>query len=159
MLWRGTAASAVILHPSGYRISAASATDGEFEVGQAYPDSGGQAHAMLWKGTAASAIDLHPSGSQGSFAVGVRGGRQVGYVTTSEGKSHATVWSGTAASASDLHASLAGLTVGGVPLNLTSSIAHGIDANGNIVGEGQVNVTVDGSASFRQYAILWKKNP
>ena len=159
MLWRGTAASAVNLHPSGYRSSVAVAADGEFQAGHAFLDSGGQAHAMLWKGTAASAIDLHPSGFQGSYAHGARGSRQVGYATTSDGKFHAMVWSGTAASASDLHAALAGLTLGGVPLNLTGSVASGIDANGNIVGRGSVNVTVGGATSIKYYAILWKKNP
>ncbi len=100
MLWTGTAASAVDLNPVGYDVSAAYATDGTFQAGQA--TSGGVIHAMRWTGNAGSAVDLNPVGYDTSHAYGAWNGRQVGLGTVA-GVDHALLWSGTAASAIDLN--------------------------------------------------------
>jgi hypothetical protein len=82
-------------------------------------------HALLWTGSADSVVDLNPSGFTASEAYGVSGGQQVG-VGTIGGQEHALLWMGSADSVVDLHTFL--------PPQFTSSIAHGIDADGNIVG-------------------------
>jgi hypothetical protein len=73
-------------------------------------------------------VDLRPSGFTSSEALGVSGGQQVGYgygeITV--GYDHALLWTGSADSVVDLHTFL--------PPEFTTSFAHGIDADGNIVG-------------------------
>jgi hypothetical protein len=58
LLWNGTAASVVDLHPAGFSDSNATAVSGAGQVGYGYSE--GSNHAFLWSGTAASALDLHP---------------------------------------------------------------------------------------------------
>jgi hypothetical protein len=112
MVWSGTAASAVDLHPtnlSGYLISTAFGADGANQVGYASAADNID-HAMLWSGTANSTVDLQPTtfGSSyfASIAYGVSGNQQVGvtygrypYIDPNIA---ATLWTGTAASAIDL---------------------------------------------------------
>lgn len=135
LLWTGTAASAVDLHPStGFSTTGALAVSGGQQVGEGF--IGSNAHALLWKGSAQSVVDLNPSGFFDSHALGVAAGRQVGYGAMSgSGGTHALLWTGTAESVVDLHAFL--------PPGFTTSRANGIDASGNIIG------TADG------HAILW----
>lgn len=109
-LWRGSAQSAVDLHPSGIGCerSYAHNTDGNRQVGNGYfPTSSNTApyRALLWSGTAASVVVLHPAGYTHSFAEGVGGGEQVGYAfnTNGDGYSRAMLWRGTAQSAVQLH--------------------------------------------------------
>ncbi len=100
MLWTGSASSYVDLNPAGHDASAAYATDGFYQAGQAA--AGGIIHATLWSGTAASAIDLNPAGYDSSHAYGAWNGRQVGLGSIG-GFDHALLWSGTAASVVDLN--------------------------------------------------------
>jgi hypothetical protein len=82
LLWSGTAASMVDLHPvSGFEDSWAADTDGTHQVGYATslgPNAG--YHASLWSGTAASLVDLHPAGGffLNSSAIGLSSNQQVG---------------------------------------------------------------------------------
>jgi uncharacterized membrane protein len=60
MLWKGTAASAVDLNPSGSEASEANGVSAAGQVGDYDgPATGGSDHAVLWQDTAASALDLH----------------------------------------------------------------------------------------------------
>lgn len=136
LLWRGTGASVVDLHPAtGYFSTNAFAVSGGQQVGEGF--IGSNAHALLWMGSAQSVVDLNPSGFFDSHALGVAAGRQVGYgVMSGTGATHALLWNGgTADSVVDLHAFL--------PAGFAHSEAHGIDASGNIIG------AADG------HAILW----
>ena len=124
LLWTGSADSVVDLHPSGFTDSVAVGISGDQQVG--YGRTGGQFHALLWTGSADSVIDVHPEGFTSSLAQGVSGGQQVGYGYLPDGRHHALLWTGSADSVVDLHTFL--------PPQFTSSIARGIDADGNIVG-------------------------
>jgi hypothetical protein len=100
----------------------------------------------LWSGTAASFVDLNPAGFTFSAGHGVFGNVQVG---NGEGlatgnRSHALLWSGTAGSWQDLHQYLASSGI-----NFNSSVALGIDSNGNIIGSARV------LNDEHSYAILW----
>lgn len=138
LLWTGTAASVVDLHPAGFTSSYASGVSGGQQVGWGiYPD--GDDHALLWMGSAASAVDLHPVGFSQSWALGVGGGQQAGYGVATEGNNHALLWTRSAASALDLH-----------PAGFTSSVANG--ANGlQQVGYG---FYTDGT----QHALVWTES-
>jgi hypothetical protein len=143
LLWSGTAASAVNLHPAGYDASAAYGVSGAYQVGDGFsPTSGGFSHALLWNGSAASAVDLHPAGFDSSGAAAVSGAYQVGSgILTSSGARHALVWNGTAASAVDLHPLLSSIG------SYLGSHGYGIAEDGSIVG-----FAYDGN---REYAVLW----
>jgi hypothetical protein len=141
LLWSGSANSVVDLHPGSEECfsEAHGVSDGQ-QVG--YVRCGAAGRAALWTGSAESVIDLHPRGFDTSQASAVAAGRQVGYGSTSrqfEGYGstlvHALLWSGTADSVVDLHTFL--------PAGFRNSLAHGIDASGNIIGQA------DG------HAILW----
>jgi hypothetical protein len=92
-----------------------------------------------------TAIDLNPSGFTVSRAYGVDGGQQVGWGRgpATGGNAHALLWSGDAASVVDLHTFL--------PPGFNSSVAYGIDFDGNIVGWASGPATGDNS-----HAILWQ---
>ncbi len=131
LLWTGSAASAVDLHPTnlpGIVSSEALATDGLQQVGWGAPYLT-PGHAFLWSGTANSVVDLNPPGFYGSDAYGVRNGKQVGYALATDGTDyhqHALLWTGTAASAVDLHLLL--------PSSFESSRAYSIDDAGDVFG-------------------------
>ena len=57
LLWSGSAASMVDLHPAGFSHSFVRGLNGSRQVGFGY--IGTTYHALVWSGTAASAIDLH----------------------------------------------------------------------------------------------------
>ena len=103
MLFSGSAASAVDLHPAGFAKSSASGTNGAIQVGVGYTSTTGieGVHALMWRGTASSVVDLHPVGFRDSYAADAAGDEQVGgyYVT----HYHAALWHGTASSKIDLH--------------------------------------------------------
>jgi len=122
LMWTGTQASMVDMHPAGYDVSAGYATDGTMQAGQAAV--GGVIHAMAWSGTAASAVDLMPAGATESHAYGASAGRQSG-VATFGGIEHGMLWSGSAASAVDLNGTL------------VSSLVNGMDAT-HQVGAGEL---------------------
>jgi hypothetical protein len=95
MLWSGTAASFIDLHPtSGFTGSSAFGTDGTRQVGVGV--TGGVDHALLWSGSAASVVDLHSvlptmmfSSSQ---AHAIDGNSVYGYAQDTSGTYHAIAW-------------------------------------------------------------------
>jgi hypothetical protein len=107
LLWSGTAASVVDLHPAGFKTSTGSAIAGNVQggAGQLTVTTEGN-HALLWRGTAASVVDLHPSGYYNTYVSGVTasGDLQFGSgILTRGGYNHALLWRGTAASVVDLN--------------------------------------------------------
>lgn len=139
LLWRGSAASVIDLHPPGFTYSWAYGVSGGRQVGVGSNTSWANEHALLWHGSAASVVDLHPRGFVISSANATNGHEQVGI-----GDGHALLWRGSAVGVVDLHAFL--------PPGFADSNASGIDAAVDIVG----------SASAGRYspahAILWKRN-
>ncbi len=134
MLWTGTAASMVDLNPPGYDVSAAYATDGEFQAGQA--TAGGIIHAMLWSGTAFSAVDLHPAGFDTSHIYGAVGGRQIGLASVGS-VDHAILWTATPESAIDLNGAF------------DSTEAYGMDAN------YQAGAAYSAASGNLSHAVIW----
>jgi hypothetical protein len=141
MLWTGSAASAVDLHPPGYSSSYAYGVSGGQQVGEG--TVGGLRHALLWTGSAQSVVDLHPKGFRETVAVAVAAGWQVGWGVADDGSRHALLWNGTADSVVDLHLVL--------PAGFTASEAAGIDSSGNVIGTANGPAIVTG----RGQAILW----
>jgi hypothetical protein len=139
-LWKGSAASAVDLNPTGVQFSIAYATDGKHQVGIA------DDHATLWTGSAASAVDLNPAGWASSAARAVLGSQEVGDGQRKANVfiSHALIWSGTAASVVDLHRFL--------PAGFTESFARAVDARGNVGGSAT-------DSAGTSHAILWQPIP
>jgi hypothetical protein len=139
VLWSGTAASVVDLHPSGFNESTAAAIVGNKQVGEASTTVAGVTHAMLWSGTAASAVDLHPTtGFTYTWALAMSSTTQAGYGggTATGNKDHALLWQGTAASKVDLH-----------PTGFTASYARGASSTIQ-VGWGTTAAAVD-------HALYW----
>ena len=155
MLWSGTAASAVDLHPRQFQniaASAAVAVRGSQQVG--YTTSAGLAairHAVLWNGTASSAVDLNPSGWAGSSATATNATQQVGNAFVSNTSPlHAAAWSGTPESSVDLQSLL--------PASYVWSDAYSIDPAGDMFGAVNDAVTA-GGPSGRYYAVEWLTHP
>ena len=148
MLWNGTALSYVDLHPAAWSTSFATGVSDNTQVGFVYGGNATPQHAALWKGSAASFVDLNPAGFSNTFASATAGGIQVGSGrgTATGSDEHALLWNGTAASVVDLHQFLSGFDV-----NLSSSIAKGVAADGTIVGYGR--------GPFIWYPIMWTPVP
>jgi hypothetical protein len=97
LLWGGTTAPPVDLHPSqfGFSDSEAIATNGSVEAGWMSGPSA-LAHAVVWNGTAASAVDLHtllPDGYTMSEAYGVDASGDVfGIARDLAGNWHSVEW-------------------------------------------------------------------
>lgn len=139
LLWSGSPESCVDLNPGGSTSSRGYGMDESNQVGVA------DNHAILWSGTAENYVDLHPSsGFSETTATNVSGGRQVG-VGAIPGGLHALLWSGTADSVVDLHSYL--------PPGYYQSIAWGISATGNIVGEAWI--TTGNSGDTEIHAVMW----
>ena len=118
LLWEGSAASYVDLHPSGYYHSWGKDISDGRQVGygrptsDSYVGSGSQYyHALLWQGTAESVVNLHPTGYGRSSAVAISGSQQVGSGEPLGGGVHALLWEGAAESFVDLHTPLTGYSV------------------------------------------------
>lgn len=95
VLWKGSAASMVILHPSWAEASSVWGAQGGRQVGGTYSPTRGT-RAALWHGSAASYVDLHallPSGFYASWAYGIDQdtGAIVGVATASSGM-YAVYW-------------------------------------------------------------------
>lgn len=106
VLWRGSAASMVDLHPRGFpEGSEALGVCGGQQVGAGFLDIDGNRilHALLWRGSVANVVDLHPRGFQQSVAVGTSGDQQVGDGDWGYLQPHALLWRGSAASVVDLN--------------------------------------------------------
>jgi hypothetical protein len=99
LMWRGSAASVVDLHPAGYETSRALDICGEVQVGYGVTSQPPiQTHALLWRGTAASVLNLNaflPQGFESAQGfgfdasgdvVGVAGGQASGW------RLHAFLW-------------------------------------------------------------------
>ena len=132
ILWTGTAASAVDLHPVGYVGSQALATNGTQQGGwvtNTLPPT--SQHAALWSGTPGTFVDLHPIGYNDSRITALTATQQVGDgwvgpMGAPGSVRHALVWSGTPDSVVDLNQFL--------PLGYLHAVATGVDALGNVVG-------------------------
>lgn len=142
VLWNGSAAGVVDLHPAGALNSSADATDVSQQVGTVLGN--GRYTAALWQGTAATYVNLNPLTNATSAAAGVYGGIQVGsYASSVNSASHAVLWHGTAQSAVDLSP----------PFSVTS-VATGI-SRGQIVG----HANFDRNSVYSSHAILWNAPP
>lgn len=150
LLWRGSSASVVGLHPHGFLSSTAQGTDGEEQVGYGSPEgvffpmsSTPVDHALLWHGGAASVVDLNPTGFLFSRASGVVGGEEVGYgvgQATGGVEDHALLWHGSPASGVDLH-----------PRGFSRSEAHSTNGEEQ-VGDGMP----EGDYFHSTHALLWR---
>jgi len=149
VLWSGSAASFVDLHPSALLGSGATCTTGLLQGGFGIlkAKTGGKVkttpplHALVWAGTAASYKDLNPANAAESKINGCADGQEVGYVMPlSPGFTHAAVWLGTSAAAVDLQ-----------PLTgFVSSIAFGAAA-GQQAGYGVTDASQGGAG----HALVW----
>jgi hypothetical protein len=105
VMWNGSAASAVSLHPSGAVQSQAVAAADGLEGGWVQFTSGGGQQAVIWAGSAQSLTNLHPGPSfTESQVLGMASGQQVGWAQTL-GHPHAALWRGNAATFMDLNPS------------------------------------------------------
>jgi uncharacterized repeat protein (TIGR03803 family) len=144
VLWPTPGTNVIDLHPSGYSVSSAVATDGRQEVGYAITNN--NPHAIIWSGGPSTAQDLNPSGNSQSYATAVASqpgstnSIAVGYAlpTTNASYYHAYAWpsNGTTNFPVSLH-----------PAGFLGSYAYGI-ASTNVVGYG---ITSTGA----QVALLW----
>jgi hypothetical protein len=145
LLWNGSPASVVDLHPSGFSATGAVAISpsGTQEVGEGWGGvtTDNNYHALLWSGSAASLVDLNPSGFTESHAYGTDGTHQVGkgFGPSTGNLFHALLWSGSGAGYFDLHSVL--------PASFTFSSAQAIDG-GKIYGFA-------GDAAGNYHAIVW----
>jgi hypothetical protein len=142
VIWRGTAASAVDLHPAvaGYDRSELTGVWNGQQCGVISGLGDATDHAGLWSGTAASFVDLHPAGYFSSQALGMGPGMQVGMAITSNFDNHAMLWRGTAASRVDLH-----------PVGYSGSRVYATDGTmQGGEGEGIFN------SRFETHALLWQ---
>ncbi|MEO8659690.1 MAG: hypothetical protein ABI693_14555, partial [Bryobacteraceae bacterium] len=134
LLWAGSAASVVDLHPYGFDASSATSTNGVQQAGWAYSSTavaGSYLHAMMWLGAAASAVDLHPAGYTDSRVNGMNSRTQVGDAwmglpNDNSSEHHALAWTGSALSVVDLNQFM--------PPGYKHAVATGIDNDGNISG-------------------------
>lgn len=100
LLWSGSAASVVDIHPAGFTDSQALGFSGDSQFGYGItPDPNSRTHALLWHGTAASVVDLHPAGFGSSRTFGGSATSQVGIGDGGQ----ALLWHGTAESVVSLH--------------------------------------------------------
>ena len=147
LLWNGTAASLVDLHPAaGFTNTEATGVSGNVQVGFGRGAATSHIdHALMWNGTAASVVDLTPSGFFETRAFGAAGGSQIGYGsgTPTGGNIHALVWHGTAASAVDLDPPGAAYE---------GSYGYGIDANSQVGAALKIAVNPNDNA---YHAFLW----
>jgi hypothetical protein len=139
VLWSGSAASYVSLHPgAGYTGSTARAVDGSTQAGGVFGSATGfQEHAVTWSGTPESMLDINPAGYFYSRINGAAGGKQVGYGNPGAGDV-ALLWSGTAASAVNLN-----------PSGFSQSQANGVG------GSQQVGFGSGTATSNKFHALLW----
>jgi len=142
LLWNGTAASAVDLHPSsgsGYFSTSILGMSETLQVGTG-SITGNLSHALKWTGTASSMVDLNPTGYEVSQATAVSGNSVVGWarVSAATQSNHAMLWLGAAANNVDLN-----------PTGYTFSQAEGVSSAGQ-VGYGKGSATGN-----NEHALLW----
>ena len=128
LIWSGTSHDAIDLTPPDVMGGLVLGMSGDQQTGHVILAER-TTHAMLWRGTAESAVNLHPlSGFFSTTAEDTNGRHQVGYGLgpATGGENHALLWSGTNVPL-DLH--------GFLPAGATSSVARGIDEQGNVVGQ------------------------
>lgn len=157
-LWTGTANSMVDLHPNGFDVSQAVATNGTTQVGTASVDVRlGEAHggvrvrydsAVIWHGTSES-VEFLPTPFTDTFAQAISGNTVVGYgqITTSRGvpiDDRAMLWDGPFNNLVMLHDVLG--------KGWTDSRATAIDADGNVAGWARFQNGVT-------HGILWVRTP
>jgi hypothetical protein len=134
LIWNGSIASQIDLHPPGFQGSVLYAMGAGQQVGEV--GNGTITHGALWGGTAASFVDLHPDGFNNSYLRGTDGLHQVG-----RADGHAGIWSGTAASFVDLN-----------PVGSAFSEALAVQGNKQL---GRANVP----STVNRHAYLWSGDP
>ncbi len=139
VMWAGTAASAVNLHPATATTSHLRAIAGTQQAGYAVTDN--SEHAVVWAGTAASFQDIHPDGSTESFLTATTGTQQAGRATFN-GHAHAGIWAGTKQSFVDLNPS--GASASYVAATTGAQQAGGATIN----GDSHAGTWVGTAASF-----------
>jgi uncharacterized membrane protein len=97
LLWHGTAASTVDLHPAAFSDSCARAAKGNVQVGYGHYTSTNALHALLWKGSAKTALDLQqylPSAftSSEAYAIDSAGAILGSAYSSTSGAWHAVMW-------------------------------------------------------------------
>jgi hypothetical protein len=148
LLWRGSPSNIVDLHPEGFCVSVALATNGGIQVGYGYLTSArapnprvAARRALKWAGSASSVVDLDPTGFwEQSQALGVSGDQIVGMGQKTEGTgqpSHALLW--TSGGLVDLH-----------PSRFTMSQALATDGSQQVGFGGPI-----GGNSSNYHALLW----
>ncbi|MCE9558485.1 MAG: PEP-CTERM sorting domain-containing protein [Armatimonadetes bacterium] len=188
-LWRGTAASAVLLDGGAFEDSRVQGVSEEAQVGWARRSNSNN-HATLWRGTWMSSVDLHPESYLYSYAYGVSGAAQVGYASNAVGtpSGHAFMWTGTRESAIDLNPTgfdfssaqaISGNTqVGkGRPVGLSGAYSHALAWNGSAASvidlhpAGYITSTAEGiaengdifgygtNAQFQNVGLVWHPVP
>jgi len=154
--WQSTAASGTDITPGGYTDAEAVGISGNQIVGFADNNAWGTGsdnrlryitHAILWNAATDAFTDLNPAtGWTETFALGTNGNFQVGYGygSATGNEDHALVWQSSNSSYYDLQNVL--------PSNFISSVATGIDPDGNVVGYAENNSGVE-------YAVEWVDPP
>jgi len=149
VIWSGSAASLVDLHPNSLVASGATCTNGSMQGGYGIvkAKSGGKtktanpSHAMVWFGSASSSVDLNPASAAESKINGCSFNQEAGYIMpVSPGFTHAALWNGPVAAATDLHPAA----------GYVSTIAFGV-ANSQQVGYGVTTPDLGGAG----HAMLW----
>lgn len=157
MLWTGTQASQIDLHPATAAQSYAYGAGGGQQVG--YSIISGNPKAMLWTGSAASAINLSPPGTTGSYAFATDGVHQVGSARTVSTLFRAVMWTGTAGSAVSLHPSLSYVTSmaealdGGYQVGYAAASGHIYACVWNGTAASYVSIDPPGATYSRAHAI------
>jgi hypothetical protein len=144
LLWNGTAAGAVDLHPAGFNQSQAHATAGDLQVGVGFngPSSALRTTALLWRGSAASVVNLHPGSQWRDSGINDTDGvRHFGHgLLESPREYHALLWTDVSPTPVDFH-----------PPGYAFTLGTGI-GDGQLVGTGIRPET-------NQRALLWNGTP
>ena len=139
VLWHGSAASVVDLHPNGFVGSIARGVFEDSIVGNGTNPGVAGSRALLWVGAAHSVVNLHPAAFPQSLASDASQDSQVGTGIVSNDERHALLWHGTAASVIDLQ-----------PSGFTQTEANGV------AGTLQVGNGAGTATGGKQHALLWQ---
>lgn len=105
VVFKGTTASMVDLHPAGYVFSKVEGVEGDAQAGWGKKEGPVvNTQPLLWHGSRASVVNLLPAGASSGLVEAIEGGVEYGSVYFPGADfSHAAKWEGTAASYQDLN--------------------------------------------------------
>lgn len=144
VMFKGTSASMVDLHPSAFFSSKVEDVEGDTQVGFGrLAGPGAHNHPLLWHGSRASVVDLLPAGATSGTARAIMGGVEYGLVLFPDTEGfHAARWQGTAASYQDLN-----------PAGYDSSAIYGASTTDRVgIATRFVDLDID------QHAYRWTGN-